>query len=142
MKTITLGVLAALALSACASGPSEPRVRGIAQFEGDPRLGEEVNDVCFAASIDGFSMNTRDTVLLHEGRDRFLIEVSPGCRDLDFAEAIALDTTLACLSRGDSIIVSSPSDGGFGPQRCMIREIRKWDPKAEKPEATAEENPA
>jgi len=142
MKRIRLAVLAALTLGACSNAPGEPRLRGIAAYEGDPRLGQKTDQICFAASIDGFSMNTRETVLLHEGRDRFLVEVSAGCPDLDFAEAIALDSTLSCLSRGDAIIVSHAGGGGFGSNRCLIREIREWNPKAEKPEAKAEENPA
>ena len=142
MKTIALTILAVGALVACSTTPAEPRLRGIEKYAADPRLGEVADDICFASTIDGFSMNERDTVLLHEGRDRYMVEVSAGCQDLDFAEAIALDSTLSCLSRGDSIIVSHASGGGFGPERCMIREIRKWNPKAEKPEAEAEENPA
>lgn len=143
MKTIVLGFMAVGALVACSTVTGEPRLRGIEKYAEDPRLGEVTDEICFASTIDGFSMNERETVLLHEGRDRYMVEVSAGCTDLDFAEAIGLDSTLSCLSRGDSIVVSRPIAGGsFGPQRCMIREIRKWDPKAEKAEEKAEENPA
>ena len=142
MKNIALAFLAVDTLGACSTAPAEPRLRGLAQFADDPRLGEVTDEICFASTIDGFSVNDRYTVLLHEGRDRYMVEVSAGCLDLDFAEAIALDSTLSCLSRGDSIIVSHAPGSSFGPQRCMIREIRKWDPKAEKPEAKAEEIPA
>ncbi|MGA1341792.1 MAG: DUF6491 family protein [Hyphomonas sp.] len=142
MKTIALSVLALGALAACAAAPGEARLRGIEKYAGDPRLGDAVDQICFASTIDGFSMNGRETVLLHEGRDRYMVEVAAGCLDLEFAETIALASTLSCLSRGDALIIRHASGGGLGPQRCLIREIRKWNPKAGQAEAEAGENPA
>jgi hypothetical protein len=143
MRTTLFTLLAATALASCATPTGETRVRGIEKYADDARLGEETNRICFASSIDGFSMNDRETVLLHEGRDRYMVEVTAGCTDLDHAEAIGVDSTSNCVTPGDSIVVSQALGGTFTPQRCMITEIRNWDPKAEKAEETdTEENPA
>ncbi len=141
MKRITLAVLAATALGACTTGPAEPRLRGLEKYADDPRLGPEKRSICFASNIDGFSMNERETVVLHEGRDRYMVEVTAGCSDLNNAESIAVDSSGGCLTPGDSIIVARTMGDSFGSNRCMIREIREWNPKAEKPAETAEENP-
>lgn len=137
MRSTMITVLAAATLSACATPAGETRVRGIEKYADDPRLGEETNRICFASSIDGFSMNERETVLLHEGRDRYMVEVSGGCMELDHATAIGIDSTSNCVTPGDNIIVSQALGGTFAPQRCMIREIHLWDPKAEKTEEEA-----
>jgi len=140
-------IAAAAALAACSSTPGTASPRGIAKFADNPRLGEETKRICFASNVDGFSMNSRDSVVLHEGRDRYLVEVAGSCLDLDSAEAIALDAPTSCLTPGDAIIVSRAMGGTLGPQRCMITKMHKWDPKAKKPaekapEPAAEENPA
>lgn len=142
MKRIILAVLAAASLGACAAGPGEPRLRGLEKYADDPRLGPERKNVCFAQNIDGFSMNERDSVVLHEGRDRYMIEVTAGCMDLQFAESIAVDSSGGCLATGDAIIVARTLGDSFGSNRCLIREIRDWNPKAEKPSETTEKNPA
>ena len=139
MKRIAMAFLAGTMLSACATGDQEPRKRGLDAYADDARLGAETNRICFASNIDGFSMNTRDTVLLHEGRDRYMVAVSGGCSELDQAEAVAIDNTLSCITPGDAIIVSHALGGTFGTQRCMITEIREWDRDAEKKSEAATE---
>lgn len=134
MKRIAFAVMGALALAGCATEAAAPQAKGLAQYADDPRLGEETKRICFASNIDGFSLNERSTVVLSEGRDDYMVEVTGSCFDLDNAETIALDSPTGCLTPGDAIIVASTmGGGGIGPQRCLIREIRKWDPKAEKP---------
>lgn len=142
MKRIILAVLAATALGACTTAPAEPRLRGLEKYADDPRLGPEKRSICFAANIDGFSLNERETVVLQEGRDQYMVEVTAGCTDLEIAESIVVDSHGGCLTPGDSIIVASTLGDSFGSNRCLIREIREWDPKAEKPPEAAEENPA
>jgi Family of unknown function (DUF6491) len=137
-----LALAAALFSASCASVPGEAPLRGIDRYAEDPRLGEETRSVCFASTIDGFSMAERDSVLLHDGRKRYLVEVTPSCLDLEFAHSIALDSTLSCLTPGDAIIVGSAPGGGIGPRRCLIREIRNWNKDAEKPAEEAAEIPA
>lgn len=135
----TLALLAAsLVLAACAtSGSGETGPKGVERFAGDPRLGEEVERICFASNIDSFSDTTRDTVTVREGRNHYLIEVYNSCFALDDTLTIALDSTGGCLSRGDHLIVSDsilgpgPRGGGpFSTQRCTVKSIYKWDPKA------------
>jgi hypothetical protein len=138
MKQVIFAAVAAATLAGCTSTPAEPSPRGIAQYADDPRLGEETNKVCFASSIDGFSMNDRSTVLLHDGKKRYMVEVTGTCLDLDNAESIALDNSTSCLTPGDSIIIASTFGETFGSRRCMIRNIYNWDKDAKK----AEENPA
>ncbi len=142
MKRIILAVLAATALGACSTAPAEPRLRGLEKYADDPRLGPEKRSICFASNIDGFSLNERETVVLQEGRDQYMVEVTAGCTDLEYAESIVVDPHGGCLTPGDSIIVASTLGDSFGSNRCLIREIREWDPKAEKPAEKAEENPA
>lgn len=125
-------IAAAAALAACSSIPGTATPRGVARYADDPRLGEETNKICFARTIDGFSMAERDSVLLHDGRDRYMVAVAGTCVDLEYAEAIALDSPTSCLTPGDAIVVTSTLGGLLAPQRCIITEIRDWDPKAEK----------
>lgn len=136
MPRAALLALTALVLAGCESIDGEPTPAGLAAYENDPRLGEPVRQICFASQIDGFSMTERRTVLLHDGRKRYMVELYSSCPDLDFAQAIGLVSPSACLSRGDSIFVTGIS-GPSGPRRgrCMIKEIREWDPRAAAEEA-------
>lgn len=127
-------LLSTALLAACQSAPGTATPRGAAAYADDARLGEKVSSICFSSNIDGFSMNERDTVVLREGRDEYLVEVLGTCLDLESALAIGIDSTTSCLSKGDNLIVSSSLTGsnvGIGPQRCMIREIYAWNPDAE-----------
>lgn len=142
MKHLSLAVLAMAAVAACTSTPQEAKSSGIEKYADDPRLGAETNKVCFASSIDGFSMNDRSTVLLHDGKKRYMVEVTGACLDLDNAESIALDNATSCLTPGDSLIIASTFGETFGSRRCMIRDIYEWDKDAKKAAEAAEENPA
>jgi len=123
-------------LAACATSADDGKPKGIAAFKGDPRLGEEVSKICFNRSIDGFSENTDDTVVLTKGVNKdHIVEVSGICQDLKFAKSIAIDSRSSCITRGDYLLVSSSAfsldDGtGIGPDRCYIDKIYKWDKKA------------
>jgi hypothetical protein len=131
MPRTALLALSALLLMGCESLQGEPAPMGLAAYENDPRLGEEVRQICFTSQIDGFSMTGRRSVLLHDGSRRYMVELYGPCPDLDFAHAIGLVSPSACLSRGDAILVTSTAGpGGPRPDRCMIKEIRDWDPRA------------
>lgn len=137
MKTYIPALTLCLLLLACATS-GEQKPRGIAQFEGDARLGEQVNKICFERQIDGFYDNTRDTVVLSSGVSRdYVVSVTGACPSLRFAQAIALDNRGAgCVSRGDVLIVSENAfslndQTGLGPDRCLINEIYEWDRDAE-----------
>ncbi|MFN3313549.1 MAG: DUF6491 family protein [Hyphomonas sp.] len=137
MPRAALLALSALLLLGCESVQGEPAPMGLAAFENDPRLGEPVRQICFASQIDGFSMTERRTVLLHDGRKRYMVELYGPCPDLAYSNAIGLVTPSACLTRGDAILVTSTSGpAGPRPGRCTIKEIRDWDPRAEADEET------
>lgn len=136
--------LAAL-VAACATTPDD-RVRGVAQFENDARLGEEVNRICFQSTIDNFSDATRDTVVLDAGVSRqYLVEVFGVCPDLKHAQSIGIASRTSCLTSSDALLVSDSAFGlndgtGIGPRRCTIRSIYEWDEDAavEETDETAE----
>ncbi|MDJ0920714.1 MAG: DUF6491 family protein [Henriciella sp.] len=126
---------AALALVGCATETSSTDTASVESEQVDPRRGEEVNRICFASNIDGFSETTRTTVVVREGRDHFLIETFGACDpSLDHAISIAFDTFSGCVTRGDDIIafdsLSGHSHGGIGPRSCKIKRIYAWDPDA------------
>ena len=126
-----------LILTGCAStGSSEREPAGIAKYADDPRLGEEVNRICFASNIDSFGNNTRDTFTVREGRDHYLIEVFGTCAPLEHAVTMKIGASTGCLTNGDRIIVSDSlmprRDQPFSTARCVVKSMHKWDPKAEK----------
>lgn len=138
---LTLGIVAAGFVAACASTAAESDSdKGIAAFNEDPRLGEEVKKICFNRNIDGFSNATRHTVVLGAGPSKdYIVEVSGVCPTLRFAQSIAIDSSLSCVTRGDYLLVSdsafSLNDGsGMGPDRCLINKIHKWDKRVEENE--------
>ncbi len=133
---------AMIALAGCATTDgSDRKPTGIAKYADDPRLGEEVDRICFASNIDSFGDNTRDTFTVREGRDHYLIEVFGTCTSLNHAVTMAIGSSTNCLTNGDSIIVSDSlmprRDQTFSTTRCLVKSMHKWDPKAEE----AEEGP-
>lgn len=123
-------------LSACATaangGTKEVEPKGVERFAEDPRLGEEVRRMCFASSVDSFSDNTDDTVVLEISPNKsYLVEVGGGCYNLDSAQSVALDVATGCATKGDRLIVSDSAFGlqqssGIGPSRCLIKGIYEW----------------
>ena len=124
---------ACLVLAGCATA-TDNKPKGAAKYEGDPRLGEKVDKLCFTSNIDSFGNNTRDTFTVREGRDHYLIEVFGSCLSLEHAMTVRLPTSSICLRPGDHVIVSDSltgrGDPSFSVQRCMVNAIYKWDPKA------------
>lgn len=115
-----------------------------AETAADPRIGKEVNRICFPRNINGWkSVKGEDNVvLLEEGvNDWYRVEVSGACpeRVFRFAHVIGIDSSPAggCVRRGDIILVEDT--GGFA-RRCFIQRIYEWDDKAPAPgEEDAEE---
>lgn len=112
------------------------QARAAEVFEGDPRRGEEVKKICFASRIDSFGETTDRAVVVREGRDYYLIETFPGCFDLDWAQALAVDSFSSCLSKGDRIFAFDNAFGhqdraGFN-QSCRVKTIYEWDRDANK----------
>ena len=138
LRTAAFLLASTVALAACQS-TGTPSPRGMAAYADDPRLGEPVDRICFASTIDGFSNNERDTVVLREGRDEYMIEVFGACPELENAFTIGIDSATGCLTNMDAIIIGDTLGGsGIGPRRCTIKEMRKWDPKAKAAETEAD----
>jgi len=135
-RPILTALLAAPLLAACAS-TGEAKPKGVAKFEGDPRLGKQVDKICFRSTLDGFSQNTRDTVVVETGPStEYLIEVRGSCTNLSSAQSLAVTGNLSCIDKFDSLIVSTSAfslndPAGIGPERCIIKAIYEWDEDAE-----------
>ena len=122
--------VSAAAISAAAAAPK----KGEEAKAPDPRLGEEVSNICFASTINGWRSvkGEDDVVLLEKGvNDWYRVELSGGCDEHLFRSAmtIGIDSRPGggCVSRGDVIIVKDSP--GF-TRRCMITRMYKWDEKA------------
>ena len=125
-QLITFSLLALL--SACTSVPPESN----REVEVSPRQGEEVKQICFASSINGWREvdGERSSVILTKGvSEEYKLDLSGIC-DLTYAfNSIATRTRgSSCLTRGDDIIFN---DGLSGMNRCMIKKIYKWNPAEE-----------
>lgn len=101
----------------------------------DPRVGAEVDRICFASSISGFSAwDGEDGLILNRGpREKFLVTMLGACLPLDGAMRVGLDDRFGggCLRRGDSLFISSslidsPSSDPFASGRCRIDRIYEW----------------
>ncbi len=107
--------------------------RGIAQFKDDPRLGKQVNAICFKGNVDGFSDAAGNTIVLREGINRhYRVSLNGFCPNLEYAQSLAFERQSGCARRGDYILLSdsvfSLDDGtGVIPDRCFINEIYEWD---------------
>ena len=98
----------------------------------NPRQGEEVKQICFASSINGWREvdGERSSVILTKGvSEEYKLDLSGSC-DLTYAfNSFATRTRgSSCLTRGDDIIFN---DGLSGINRCMIKKIYKWNPAEE-----------
>lgn len=107
----------------------------------DPRLGPEVNNICFARNINGWKEIKGDdrAVLLETGVNNwYRVELAGSCRyrDFRFAQSIGIESRPGggCVTRGDVILVNG--GGGF-VNRCFITKINEWDDKAPPPEEAA-----
>ncbi len=122
------GILSALMVAAgCAS--AEPAADSAAAGP-DPRIGPEVDRICFGANISGWkTVDKQDNVLLlnKSVNQWYRVELLGACRysTLRSALAIGIDQRPAggCITRGDYIIVE---DSPSFTQRCSIQRINEW----------------
>lgn len=103
----------------------------------DPRLGPEVDRICFARNIRNWREVRGEgrVVLLERGvNDWYRVELMGACdaSTFRFARTIGLETRPAggCVGRGDVIIVR---EAGSFTRRCMISRMYKWNIKAPPP---------
>ena len=130
-KRILLLVLMAV-LTSCAAGPG-PRERMSAQYERYSRFaGEPVASFPFFTMQNWVLLGQYRLAVYTKVNEAWLIEVSPPCSDLEFAQAIALTSSVSRVSaRFDHVLV--------GRDRCQIKEIRPVDVRAMKRERNAEQ---
>lgn len=108
--------------------------------DADPRLGEEVDRICFSRNITNFQTidDEDDAVLLERGvNDWYKTTLTGACNynALRFAQSVAIDERPrgGCIRRGDALVFSDSAFGDFrfpNATRCIIVEIHRWDPKA------------
>ena len=100
-------------------------------LDSDPRIGEEVNQVCFTRNVHSWSKVDNDRHALNlkmKNRETYNLKLSSGC-DPDWAMThIAVITRggANCFSRGDKI----KTDGDMHGMACIILGINKWDADA------------
>ena len=136
-----------LMASGCASTASDEdeKPKGLAAYADDARLGEQVKKICFTSSIDNFRSPERETVIVERGvRDEYILEVTGSCPNLRYAQRLALDTSLSCLTKFDNLYVYDSAFGTISTpgsvDRCPIKSIHKWNEDALKDtEAETEE---
>lgn len=118
----------------------------------DPRLGEEVRQICFSRNISSFRTidDEDDAVLLERGvNDWYKATLAGACNynRLRFAQSVAIDDRPrgGCITRGDALVFSDSAFGDFSfpnATRCIIVEIHRWNPKAKAPPPADERGPA
>ncbi len=140
-----LAIAAAAAIAALsAAGPALSGDKISGEKKADPRLGADVDKICFSRDIDGFrTIDGEDDVVLLERsvNDWYKVTLTGACTHnrLRFAQSIAIDDRPrgGCVRRGDALVFSDSAFGDFSfpnATRCIIVEIQRWDPKASAPD--------
>jgi hypothetical protein len=119
---------AALSLSACATGVSKKE--DAVQFRYQDYAGEPVDTIASMARVTGWNSVSRDQLVIWTGvNEAWLIKVWDTCRDLSFANSIAVSRSGSRITKFDKVLV--------GDERCQISEIRPVDVKQMKADRAA-----
>ena len=119
-------------LAGCATSGDTPTI----PLDSDPRVGDNVPQVCFTSSISSWSDvdNDENAVIIKvHNRDYYKLSISGGC-DPQWARshiAVIRRGGSNCLIRGDRIKTDGDAFMGYG-SACIIRAINRWDPDAAK----------
>ena len=121
--------LALLALSAgCAGGLA--RKDDAAQFRYQDYAGDPVDTVETMGRVTGWSSVSRTQLVIWTGlNEAWLLKVWDSCRDLSFADSIAVSRSGSKITKFDKVLV--------GEERCQISEIRPVDVKQMKADRAA-----
>lgn len=142
MRYTILAAAAAMGvLAGCASAGGEVAADRVAELLADNRVGQQVDKICFARTIDGFRNNTRDSVVLTRGVNTDYLVLVKGCPRLDDAQSIGLASSGTCLRSSDRLLVSDSafSLAGSSPAQrgtCWVDAIYEWDRDAASEEAS------
>ncbi len=153
MTTKAVLFAAAAALAAACTTQSADQADAddgpVALAKADPRIGPEVNRICFQRSINSWRTidGEDDAILLRRGvNDLYRVEYSGICRasDFRFAQTIGIvgQPGGGCLTRGDRLLVEGPADT---VHRCLITQINEWNEDAgedEEPEEAGDSDDA
>jgi hypothetical protein len=119
---------AALSLSACATGVAKKD--DAVQFRYQDYAGEPVDTIPSMGRVTGWNSVSRDQLVIWTGvNEAWLIKVWDTCRDLGFANSIAVSRSGSRISKFDKVLV--------GEERCQISEIRPVDVKQMKADRAA-----
>lgn len=132
-KIIATTLVSALLLMGCQTSPETPKK----DVKPDIRIGEEVNQICFARSINGWETvdKRNDVIVLNKNvKDKYILSIAGIC---DPQWAMSRIGTVSrgnssCLSRGDKIITDNNMNQNAS---CTIMKINEWHPEklVEKP---------
>jgi hypothetical protein len=127
---ILLFMVSAL-LTGCATSQDD---KAKIPLDSDPRVGEEVQQVCFTRDLDGWQSvdNDRKAVILRMNNgETFKLKLIGGCdpRSADLNLAVKTSTGSGCFSPGDKVKTDGDLSRGDGPG-CKVTSIHKWDAKA------------
>lgn len=147
----TFGIFSMLVLVACASAGADPAGNTVKTDKYQERkafveqfAGEAISSAPYSSRSLDFEPLGEEALLLWNGNSRaYLLDVDGFCKDLPWAQAIAVNNNGATLSaKFDSITVMS-RDRNFN-EKCRIEQIRAVDvpamKAAEKSKREAEKN--
>lgn len=129
-----------------------------ANFSADPRLGEQVDKICFPSTVNRFAVSGEDTVILRvSAKDHYILETRAGCRSLERARQVAIKKA-GCTRKGDKLYVSEDlfprqglmnrehgwttrksllnSENKFRSNACRIEAIYEWNPETVQQDAS------
>jgi len=134
MKNLLIGLMIiSPVLFGCASAPDN---RVEIPLDSDPRIGEEVTQVCLHHDLDSWNNvdNDRKAVIIKmKNRDTYKLILSGSCDPYwsDSRMAVIAGGGSNCFSRGDRIKTDGDLSQGRG-SGCTISKIHKWNPDAVK----------
>ncbi len=127
---ITLAATGALLLSACASVPGKAEAETAAKVQTYlNHAGEPVESFRLMGHVNSWNSISAHELVVRTGvRDTWLLSVDHSCLNLEFANSIALTTSLG--NRVQTGFDYVRFNDGFQGQRCRITDIRPVDAKA------------
>jgi len=127
---MTTAALATLALAACATVPGAADAPPSAKVQSYlDHAGEPVESFRLFGNVDSWNPLSDHRLLVRTGvRDTYLLSVDASCLNLQFANRIALTTSLG--NRVQTGFDYVRFDDGFQGQRCRITDIRPVDADA------------
>ena len=103
-------------------------------LDSDPRVGEEVQQVCFVRDLDGWQNVDNDpkaVIMRMNNGETFKLKLIGGCDPSIFDLSIRIETIpgSGCYSPGDKVKTDGDMTRGYGSE-CRVTSIHKWDAQA------------